>query len=671
MSVCTVKYLTLSGKLAEVTVARSTLQEGGGCLIVGSGQTINLSNIIRDKTDLSVTGLFFDSLSSSEIVTELSSQTILDIQSFQKVIFTLSDHDITLSAEFDLITTIERIKTFFSNSDLHLSDYLFSPKKNCSGLLSEIKRNNLILEGVEIPVVKISVDLTEKEITMNQLPVPICDLFTGINNNEKNIVTMEGIEKIFNTKYLGILCLKISEDSLSMPLPSQEHPQQVGTTTHQDFTPLVGASVEHLQEGYFRPIVGSSVEHLQEGDFPPVVGASVEHLQQGDLPSVVGACVEHLQQGDFSQPVGACVEHHQQGDFSQPVGACVEHFQQGDFSPPVGAYVEHLQQGDFPSKVGASLEHLPQGDFPPIVGGCVEHLQQEDFSPSVGASVEHLQQGDFSPPVGACVEHLQQGNFPAPVGACVEHLQQGDFPPPVKACVEHQQGDFSQLVGASMNQKNQMCTQKEETPQCMPLRSLENPSQACPSVPQPCHPVTRVVPTTLSTPDTCPVIPVLRNVSGTSYFTSNNLAAFPPLTKSLQTKTAVRVERWVKVSKQKPKRPTHNTDHHENYHPARTEVSFCQPNPSAHTGAKGMRPQTKKDSKDRGGSSIPTNSSTTSSRPYSQEFYKVFVQTVCSFLSTDPTFSCKDLRCVKARKRRPATFSTLVSGGKPQKHVSR
>ena len=122
MSVCTVKYLTLSGKLAEVTVARSTLQEGGGCLIVGSGQTINLSNIIRDKTDLSVTGLFFDSLSSSEIVTELSSQTILDIQSFQKVIFTLSDHDITLSAEFDLITTIERIKTLFSNSDLLLSD---------------------------------------------------------------------------------------------------------------------------------------------------------------------------------------------------------------------------------------------------------------------------------------------------------------------------------------------------------------------------------------------------------------------------------------------------------------------------------------------------------------------------------------------------------------------
>ena len=129
MSVCTQKYHTLNGKHSEVTVARSPLHEGGGCLIVGCEQAINLCKIIKDSKYPSVTGLFFHSLSSSEIVNELSSQTILDIQSFHKVIFLLSNHDISLPAEFDLLSDVERIKNLFFKSDLYISDYIFSPKK--------------------------------------------------------------------------------------------------------------------------------------------------------------------------------------------------------------------------------------------------------------------------------------------------------------------------------------------------------------------------------------------------------------------------------------------------------------------------------------------------------------------------------------------------------------
>ena len=491
MSVCTQKYRTLTGKHSEVTVARSPLHEGGGCLIVGCEQAINLSNIIKDSKYPSVTGLFFHSLSSSEIVNELYSQTILDIQSFHKVIFQLSNHDISLPAEFDLPSDVERIKNLFFQSDLFISDYIISPQTICSGLLSVIERNNLILENIQIHLVKISYDLREKDQTRNHLPVPICDFFTEIDNADKYIVTMEGTEKIFHSKYLGILCSKNADDSPSMPLPSQEFPQQVGTR--------------------------------------------VEQLTQ--------SCT-HPAQDSMSMP---------------------------------------LPSQEFPQQVGTRVEQLPQS--------CTHPAQDSTSMP------------------------LLSQEFPQQVGTRVEQLSKQDFPP---------------LVGARVNQPNQICTHQKENPKRVSLPSLENPPQGCPIVPQPIHPVTRVVQATLDTPEAGPVIPVLSNVSGISYFTSNNIAAFPPLTESPQPKKTVRVERWVKVSKQRPQHPPHNTDQHNNYHPVRTKVSFCQPNPSVHTESD-MRPKTKlfnnhstENKRDLAGSSIPTNSSATSNWPYSRQYYKVF-----------------------------------------------
>ena len=135
---------------------------------------------------------------------------------------------------------------------------------------------------------------------------------------------------------------------------------------------------------------------------------------------------------------------------------------------------------------------------------------------------------------------LPSQEFPQQVGTRGEQLTQQDFPP---------------LVGARVNQPNQICTHQEENPKRVSLPSLENPPQGCPIIPQPSHPVTRVVQATLATPEASTVIPVLSNVSGISYFTSNNIAAFPPLTESPQPKKTVRVERWVKVSKQRPQHP--------------------------------------------------------------------------------------------------------------------
>jgi hypothetical protein len=77
MSVSTHPFRSHTGKSTAVTVAQSL--HGGGCLIVGCEQIASLSVVIKDNEEASITGLFFDNLTSCEMLTELSNQTTLPL----------------------------------------------------------------------------------------------------------------------------------------------------------------------------------------------------------------------------------------------------------------------------------------------------------------------------------------------------------------------------------------------------------------------------------------------------------------------------------------------------------------------------------------------------------------------------------------------------------------
>ena len=99
MSVSTHPFRSVTGKSTAVTVAQSF--HGGGCLIVGCEQIANLSIVIKDNAEACLTGLFFDYLTSSEILDELSNQTTVDLQTFQNIIFTPSSYDVSIDGDFE------------------------------------------------------------------------------------------------------------------------------------------------------------------------------------------------------------------------------------------------------------------------------------------------------------------------------------------------------------------------------------------------------------------------------------------------------------------------------------------------------------------------------------------------------------------------------------------
>ena len=140
MSVSTHPFRSHTGKATAVTVAQSL--HGGECLVVGCENVANLSVGIKDSEEASIVGLFFDNLTSSEILTELTKQTTLDLQKLKKVIFVPSCHDVDIGDDLDLTFTV-RLKELFSTCKIIICDYIFSPQKICKGLLSAIRQANL------------------------------------------------------------------------------------------------------------------------------------------------------------------------------------------------------------------------------------------------------------------------------------------------------------------------------------------------------------------------------------------------------------------------------------------------------------------------------------------------------------------------------------------------
>ena len=202
MSVSTHPFRSHTGKSTAVTVAQSL--HGGGCLIVGCEQIANLSIVIKDNEEASTTGLFFDYLTSSEILNELSNQTTVDLQTFQKVIFTPSCHDVSIDGDLDVTYTV-RLKELFSKCEIYICDYIYSPKQICMGLLCVIRQANLMIENLNLPVLKISCILLENDYTATKtLEIPVCDYFLEENNSDKSSVTVRGCN-VFQQKLLSKL----------------------------------------------------------------------------------------------------------------------------------------------------------------------------------------------------------------------------------------------------------------------------------------------------------------------------------------------------------------------------------------------------------------------------------------------------------------------------------
>ena len=204
MSVSIHQFRSHTGKSTAVTVAQSL--HGGGCLIVGCEQIANLSVVIKDNEE-AITGLFFDNLTSSEMLTELSNQTTLHLETFQTVIFTPSCHDVSIEGDLDVTYTV-RLKQLFNTSDLYVCDYIYSPKQICMGLLSIIRQANVMIDNLTLPVLKISSTLLESDYASTKtLEIPICDYFLEEKNTDKSSVTVRGCN-VFQQKLLNKLISK-------------------------------------------------------------------------------------------------------------------------------------------------------------------------------------------------------------------------------------------------------------------------------------------------------------------------------------------------------------------------------------------------------------------------------------------------------------------------------
>ena len=185
-------------KLSELTIARSQLQgEVGGCLIIGSDQIVNLCDFIIREKYVDITGFFFESLNSSEILAELTNQNFWQkVKSFDTVIFSPSCHDIRSISESDWIGNKQKLEILFSNCHISIGDYLYSPKYICLGLVPKIKRMNKIIEEIDIPLLNFSSHYLD--ITSSDIPVPICEYFVEEDNNYKSKVTADSLLVIFS-----------------------------------------------------------------------------------------------------------------------------------------------------------------------------------------------------------------------------------------------------------------------------------------------------------------------------------------------------------------------------------------------------------------------------------------------------------------------------------------
>ena len=157
----------------------------------------------------------------------------------------------------------------------------------------------------------------------------------------------------------------------------------------------------------------------------------------------------------------------------------------------------------------------------------------------------------------------------------MEQVTESCTPTPVDSQSQPQPSqDYPQQVGGRVEQLTQLCNQQEE-----------NPSSLLP------------------------------------------LSAFPQITESPKPKKKTRVDRWVKVSKQKPRNFPLNLDPKNIYHPARTQTNFCQPKPSSikPPQSKPLTDHEHKDERKSACQSLPLKGSSTSGWPFSRQFLKVFV----------------------------------------------
>ena len=88
--------------------------------------------------------VFFHSISTKEIIEELSAQTNIDAKSYNTVIFCLSERDIFDKINTDaILSQLTRLKQFFINTSFYVTDYIITPNLICCGMWDQVKKMNL------------------------------------------------------------------------------------------------------------------------------------------------------------------------------------------------------------------------------------------------------------------------------------------------------------------------------------------------------------------------------------------------------------------------------------------------------------------------------------------------------------------------------------------------
>ena len=273
---------TLTDKLSEVTVAQSQLHgTAEGCLVIGSEQIVNLAVLISDNKEVEITGLFFNGLTSSDILDELSTQVTLDATSFNTVIFSPSCSDIETMEVKDIDCLSKKLRDLFGHCNLFICDYLYSPQQICLGNLSKIKQLNQSIGDLEIPMLNISACYLENIlVSPHDLPIPFSDNFVELDNQSKSKLTSDSLVVTFSF-------LLDSKDFVTYPLLNKHGPLPSSSTKKLKVTRWIKVRKQRNRNSKKSKETDITTASLSPDDHPPA------GFPTGDQPSAGFQAVNH------------------------------------------------------------------------------------------------------------------------------------------------------------------------------------------------------------------------------------------------------------------------------------------------------------------------------------------------------------------------------------------